>query len=143
MHFVREGSSPFRGTILFMASSKRNTRIFKGIPIIDLSTLVSNEKNQVLIKQTASQMKEACRDVGFFYIKNHHIPSTHIESLMAAVKDFFDLSLEEKMKIHIDKSNIFRGYTPLGEELTNGKYDWHECVDFGPNPKDSSIDNIQ
>ncbi len=143
MHFVREGSSPFRGTILFMANSKRNTRIFKGIPIIDISPLISNEKNQVLIKQTACQMKDACRDVGFFYITNHHIPDSHIDSLMAAVKDFFDLSLEEKMKIHIDKSNIFRGYTPLGEELTNGKYDWHECVDYGPNPKNSRIDNIQ
>jgi isopenicillin N synthase-like dioxygenase len=35
------------------------------------------------------------------------------------------------MKIHIRKSDIFRGYTPLGKELTNNKYDWHECVDFG------------
>ena len=35
------------------------------------------------------------------------------------------------MKIHIRKSDIFRGYTPLGKELTNDKYDWHECVDFG------------
>ena len=40
--------------------------------------------------------------------------------------------LEEKMKIHIGNSDIFRGYTPLGKEITNAKYDWHECVDFGP-----------
>ena len=133
MHFVREGSSPFRGTILFMDNSKGNTRIFKRIPIIDISPLVNNEKDQVLIKKMASQMKDACKDVGFFYIKNHHISNTHIKSLLKVVKSFFNLSLEEKMKIHIDKSNIFRGYTPLGGELTNGKYDWHECVDFGPN----------
>ena len=36
------------------------------------------------------------------------------------------------MKIHIGNSDIFRGYTPLGKEITNAKYDWHECVDFGP-----------
>jgi len=35
------------------------------------------------------------------------------------------------MKIHIGNSDVFRGYTPLGKELTNAKYDWHECVDFG------------
>ena len=35
------------------------------------------------------------------------------------------------MKIHIGKSDIYRGYTPLGEEFTSNKYDWHECVDFG------------
>ena len=84
-------------------------------------------------------MKDACRRVGFFYyIKNHHIPSKHINSLIQVVKSFFDLSLEEKMKIHINKSNVFRGYTPLGAELTNGKYDWHECADFGPNSKKSN-----
>ena len=143
MHFVREGSSPFRGTILFMVNSKGNTSFLKGIPIIDFSPLVSNEKDQVLIKKTASEMKDACKNVGFFYIKNHNIPNTHFESMIPAVNGFFNLSLEEKMKIHIDKSNIFRGYTPLGGELTNGKYDWHECVDFGPNPKDSNIDDAQ
>ena len=143
MHFVREGSSPFRGTILFMVNSKGNTRIFKRIPIIDISPLVNNEKDQVLIKKTASQMKDACKDVGFFYIKNHHISNTHIKSLLKVVKSFFNLSLEEKMKIHIDKSNIFRGYTPLGGELTNGKYDWHECVDFGPNSNNLRKGNIK
>ena len=97
MHFVREGSSPFRGTILFMVSSKRNTKIFKAIPIIDISSLISNEKDQVLIKKTASQIKDACRNVGFFYIKNHHIPSLHIKSVIQVVNSFFfDLSLEQK-----------------------------------------------
>ena len=88
-------------------------------------------------------MKDACKDVGFFYIKNHHISNTHIKSLLKVVKSFFNLSLEKKMKIHIDKSNIFRGYTPLGAELTDGKYDWHECVDFGPNSKESNKKNNQ
>ena len=96
MHSVREGSSPFRGTILFMVTSKRNTKIFKEIPIIDLSALISIEKDQILIEKTASQMKDACRKVGFFYIKNHHIPNTHIKSVIQVVKSFFDLSLEEK-----------------------------------------------
>ena len=143
MHFVREGSSPFRGTILFMVSSKRNTKILKAIPIIDISPLLSNKKDQVLIKKTASQIKDACRNVGFFYIKNHYIPSLHIKSVLEVVNSFFNLSLQEKMKIHIDKSNIFRGYTPLGGELTNGKYDWHECVDFGPNSNNIKKDNVK
>ena len=42
------------------------------------------------------------------------------------------------MKIHINKSNIYRGYSPLGAELTDGKYDWLECVDFGSNSKESN-----
>ena len=47
------------------------------------------------------------------------------------MQEFFNLPEEKKMKIHIGKSDVFRGYTPLGKELTNAKYDWHECVDFG------------
>ena len=66
MHFVREGSSPFRGTILFMVTSKRNNKIFKEIPIIDMFALISIEKDQILIEKTGSQMKDACRKVGFF-----------------------------------------------------------------------------
>ena len=86
MHFVREGSSPFRGTKLFMARSKRSNTIFKGIPIIDVAPLVREEKDQILFKKTVSEMKDACRNVGFFYITNHDIPDSHIESLLSAVK---------------------------------------------------------
>ena len=43
------------------------------------------------------------------------------------------------MKIYIKNSDMYRGYTPLGKEFTNNQYDWHECVDFGPNfKKDNS-----
>ena len=51
--------------------------------------------------------------------------------MILVMQEFFNLPEEEKLKIHISKSNAFRGYTPLGKELTNAKYDWHECVDFG------------
>ena len=49
-----------------MVTSKRNTKIFKEIPIIDMFALISIEKDQILIEKTASQMKDACRKVGFF-----------------------------------------------------------------------------
>ena len=51
--------------------------------------------------------------------------------MILVMQEFFNLPEEKKMKIHIGKSDVFRGYTPLGKELTNAKYDWHECVDFG------------
>ena len=35
------------------------------------------------------------------------------------------------MVIHMAKSKIFRGYTPLGTEITNERKDWNESVDFG------------
>ena len=77
------------------------------------------------------EIEKACRNVGFFYVKNHGIPKNHLVTVFPEIRRFFDLPIEEKMKIHIGKSNIFRGYTPLGKELTNEKKDWHEAVDFG------------
>ena len=114
-----------------MANSKRNKLIFNGIPIIDIAPLVIPDHNKKLIRRTSEEIRDACRSVGFFYIKNHQIPQSHIDYMISLIHEFFNLSLEEKMKIHIRKSDIYRGYTPLGKELTNDKYDWHECVDFG------------
>ena len=98
------------------------------IPIIDIEPLIDNSN---ILKQTGKKIRDACKNFGFFYIKNHNIPKSHIDTLIPAIQNFFNLPLEDKIKIHIKNSKIFRGYTPLGEEFTDNSYDWHECVDFG------------
>jgi isopenicillin N synthase-like dioxygenase len=98
------------------------------IPIIDIEPLIDNSN---ILKQTGKKIRDACKNFGFFYIKNHNIPKSHIDTLIPAIQNFFNLPLEDKIKIHINNSKIFRGYTPLGEEFTDNSYDWHECVDFG------------
>ncbi|MBE77139.1 MAG: 2OG-Fe(II) oxygenase [Candidatus Marinimicrobia bacterium] len=100
------------------------------IPIIDIEPLINNANSSIL-KKTGQKIRDACKNFGFFYIKNHNIPKSHIDTLIPAIQAFFNLPLEDKLKIHINKSRIFRGYTPLGEEFTDNSYDWHECVDFG------------
>jgi isopenicillin N synthase-like dioxygenase len=114
-----------------MANWIKKQSIFKRIPIIDIAPLVIPNDNSKLIQKTGDEIRDACKNVGFFYIKNHQIPQSHLDSVIPSIQHFFNLSLHEKMKIHISKSDNFRGYTPLGKELTNNKYDWHECVDFG------------
>ena len=114
-----------------MANRIRKQSIFKRIPVIDITPLVIPNDNSKLIQKTGDEIRDACKNVGFFYIKNHQIPQSHLDSVIPSIQHFFNLSLHEKMKIHISKSDNFRGYTPLGKELTNNKYDWHECVDFG------------
>ena len=112
------------------------------IPIIDIKPLLIPNSNSKLLHKTSIAIKNACKNIGFFYIKNHHIKPSHINNLLFSTHKFFNLSIKEKMKIHIKNSNIYRGYTPLGEEFTNDKYDWHECVDFGPNLKKSQPKNL-
>jgi len=114
-----------------MANWVRNNSSFEAIPIIDIGPLVIPNNNSKSLRKTVNEIRDACKNIGFFYIKNHQIPKDHLSVLIPLVQEFFNLPLEEKMKIHISKSDIFRGYTPLGKELTNEKFDWHECVDFG------------
>ena len=108
-----------------------NNSLFKEIPIIDISPLLGPFDGPKSVRSTAKKIRNACKNVGFFYIKNHQIPQNHLDDVVLVMQEFFNLPEEEKLKIHISKSDAFRGYTPLGKELTNAKYDWHECVDFG------------
>jgi len=108
-----------------------NKSSFKEIPIIDISPLVDPHDNPKSVRKTTKEIGNACKNVGFFYVKNHQIPQDHLDAVIPVIQEFFNLPEEKKMKIHIGKSDVFRGYTPLGKELTNAKYDWHECVDFG------------
>ena len=114
-----------------------NSSSFKEIPIIDISSLVDVHDKPQSVQKTVRDIGNACKNVGFFYVKDHQIPQDHLDAVIPAMQEFFNLPIEEKMKIHIGKSDIFRGYTPLGKEITNAKYDWHECVDFGPDLKQS------
>ena len=120
-----------------------NTLISKDIPIIDISPLYDSNNNLRALRKTGYEIMNACKNIGYFYIKNHQISQSHLDNLILLTQQFFNLPLEEKMRIHINNSDIYRGYTPLGKELTNDKYDWHECVDFGPDihQNDSQIMN--
>ena len=108
-----------------------NNSSFQEIPIIDIFSLLGVNDNPKSVRKTRKEIEDACKNIGFFYVKNHQIPQNHLDAVISVMEEFFNLPQEEKMKIHIGKSAIFRGYTPLGKELTNAKYDWHECVDFG------------
>jgi len=84
---------------------------FHEIPIIDFADAYHKElaKRQAL----AAKIYEACVRVGFFYIKNHGVDDTVMQNVFSAARDFFDLPLEEKMQIDLNKSAHFRGYTKL------------------------------
>ncbi|ELU37962.1 2OG-Fe(II) oxygenase [Rhizoctonia solani AG-1 IA] len=67
-------------------------------------------------------------------VKNHGVDESVIRATVEAAHHFFDLSLEEKMKLDVHKSPNFKGYTPLLGENTNpeNRGDLHECFDIGP-----------
>ncbi|CAE7172935.1 unnamed protein product [Rhizoctonia solani] len=107
------------------------------LTVSDISGLSGDANSRA---QVASAIREACIHVGFFYVKNHGVDEIVIRSTIEASRRFFDLSLEEKMKLDVHKSPNFKGYTPLLGENTNpeNRGDLHECFDIGPEINASS-----
>ena len=58
---------------------------------------------------------QACKDHGFFYLENHNVPEKMIQTVFAHSKAFFDLNLEDKMRLKSETYN--RGYGPMGEGI--------------------------
>ena len=84
------------------------------LPIIDLEPLFCADLSARRV--LADDIEQACRNTGFFYIRNHRIPEILITSTFAEVKRFFALPLAEKRTIAIEQSPCHRGYFGLGSE---------------------------
>jgi len=93
------------------------------LPIIDLAGPPGD---------IARQIESACRESGFFYIAGHRVPAELIEQLDAASREFFALPDDDKMEIAMARGGpAWRGYFPVGAELTSGRPDLKEGIYFG------------
>ncbi|MBP9152171.1 MAG: isopenicillin N synthase family oxygenase [Flavobacteriales bacterium] len=98
------------------------------IPVIDISPLLNGGDPNVVAKQ----IHNACTNHGFFYISGHGISEEIQNELEQFSSSFFQLPLEEKMKISMNKGGkAWRGFFPVGDELTSGKPDQKEGIYFG------------
>ncbi|WP_024795166.1 isopenicillin N synthase family dioxygenase [Tomitella biformata] len=93
------------------------------LPIIDLSDIDNPEM--------VAALRDATHEVGFFYLTGHGIDPQLTTDIIAASRKFFALDEAEKKRIDIVRSAQYRGYTPVGNERTEGKIDWREQMDFG------------
>lgn len=99
------------------------------IPIIDIKALKLGTPEEVLI--VAKQLGKACRDVGFFYVKNHGVDSELISQTFEMANNFFSLPLEQKLDYLMEKNSYcFRGYSPVLSELADGKRNSYELMEF-------------
>ena len=99
-----------------------------GVRVIDISPLVNGRDPQ----RVADDIGLACRECGFFYIVGHDVDTGLQERLEASSREFFAQPLEAKMRIRMELGGAaWRGYFPVGQELTSGKPDRKEGVYFG------------
>jgi len=101
------------------------------LPVIDMSPLRAAGASAAKL-EVAHAIEAACRDSGFFYASGHGIPAGLLARLDTASRTFFALPEPEKLEIRMARGGrAWRGYFPVGGELTSGKPDMKEGIYFG------------
>ena len=104
-------------------------RIYSHIPVVDIAGLVSGSEER---HQVAATIGQACRDYGFFYIVGHGVDEDLQRRLEQVSRQFFAQDPETKLAIGMSRGGrAWRGYFPVGGELTSGKPDLKEGIYFG------------
>jgi isopenicillin N synthase-like dioxygenase len=99
------------------------------LPIINISALTGGTGDR---RSVAEQIRNACCDCGFFYIIEHGVDEALQARLESLSREFFAQPLETKLQIRMALgSKAWRGYFPVGDELTSGQPDQKEGIYFG------------
>ncbi|MEV4356874.1 2-oxoglutarate and iron-dependent oxygenase domain-containing protein [Nonomuraea sp. NPDC049625] len=115
------------------------------LPVIDVSPLLAADPTAPAAadpadaaaagpakRAVAEAIGEACRDSGFFYVSGHGVPPDLPRRLDAASRRFFALPEEVKAEISMERGGkAWRGFFPVGGELTSGRPDLKEGIYFG------------
>jgi isopenicillin N synthase-like dioxygenase len=81
---------------------------------------------------TTRNLGHACRESGFFYIVGHRVDERLQSRLVSLSREFFAQDVERKMRIRMALGGrAWRGYFPIGNELTSGRPDQKEGIYFG------------
>jgi isopenicillin N synthase-like dioxygenase len=99
------------------------------VPVIDVSGL----RGDLAARQAvAARIGDACREHGFFSIVGHGLDPAAVARLEALSREFFALDLDAKREIRMERGGrAWRGYFPVGGELTSGRPDLKEGLYFG------------
>ncbi len=105
------------------------------LPVIDVAPLLEeapDRASRAASSGVADQIQAACRARGFFYVTGHDVPAGLLGRLEAASAEFFRLPLQDKLEIAMERGGrAWRGYFPVGAELTSGQPDLKEGLYFG------------
>ena len=108
--------------------------LFGTLPVVDVSPLLPAQPGRPgpAVSEVARQIEAACREHGFFYVTGHGVPPGLLARLEAACTAFFALPERAKMGIAMARGGpAWRGFFPVGAELTSDQPDLKEGLYFG------------
>ena len=76
------------------------------LPLIDMKSHMA-----------AEQLRDACSNVGFFYLAGHGVPRALLDSQLEWTRRLFDLPVPSREKISMRKSKASRGYEPIATQV--------------------------
>lgn len=98
------------------------------LPIVDVGPLVAGGDPVPV----ARAIDRACREAGFFYLRGHGINADLSERVAREARIFFGRDDEAKAEIAMARGGrAWRGWFPVGGELTSGLPDAKEGIYFG------------
>ena len=110
---------------------------FGTLPVVDVAPLRSASlggPRPAGLPEVAGQIEAACREHGFFYVTGHGVAPGLLARLTEACAAFFALPRAAKMEIAMARGGpAWRGYFPVGAELTSGRPDLKEGSTSAPN----------
>jgi isopenicillin N synthase-like dioxygenase len=99
-----------------------------GLPIIDISA----PRRAAEPAAVSAEIDAACRDTGFFCIVGHGVPIELQARVDSLAREFFALPDDEKSAVAMAHGGrAWRGWFPVGGELTSGVPDVKEGFYFG------------
>ncbi|MEO7430114.1 MAG: 2-oxoglutarate and iron-dependent oxygenase domain-containing protein [Acidimicrobiales bacterium] len=99
------------------------------LPVIDVAPLVRGDAR---CDRVGEQIDAACREFGFFYISGHGVDDALQQRLEGVAHQAFALPESAKGEMSMAHGGrAWRGWFPLGGELTSGRADHKEGIYFG------------
>ena len=106
------------------------------LPVVDISSFLNANASPASRSECVTKLASACHDVGFFYLTGHSIPTSTTDEILSLARDFFleAPDAEKNQILRKDPNDEYgdgaRGYQRLGENVTMGKSDFQEAIDF-------------
>ncbi|HEX8803222.1 MAG TPA: 2-oxoglutarate and iron-dependent oxygenase domain-containing protein [Acidimicrobiales bacterium] len=104
------------------------------LPVIDVGPLRDGRATGrgPEVGDVVRRLDRACRDVGFFYVVGHGVDPGLLDRLDRLAREFFARPEGEKAAVAMARGGrAWRGWFPLGGELTSGVPDGKEGFYFG------------
>lgn len=101
------------------------------LPVLDIADYLEDPASTAA-QRFVDNLRETCHGPGFFYLTGHGVEQRYNDNALKVANQFFDLPDAERESLAIGHSAGFRGYTLLKHERTNGRVDWRDQIDIGP-----------